>query len=71
MKSTTTSGLLERTENTRVGLSMTTAVDENKNNVYNTQVYGVKGNSSLMDQPARKEAGITTTQVTNKTSSAA
>ena len=44
---TKTSQILERSDNTRMGLTMTN--DENKNNVYNTQVYGVKGNSSLVE----------------------
>jgi len=47
-----------------MGLSMAAAVDDNKNNIYNTQVYGVKGNSSLMDAPFPKDSGIT--QVTVK-----
>ena len=51
---------LERSEgNSRMVLSTA----EDKNNIYNTQVYGVKGNSSLVD-PA-KEA-TTNTQLTIK-----
>ena len=42
---------------------MVLSTAEDKNNIYNTQVYGVKGNSSLVD-PA-KEA-TTNTQLTIK-----
>jgi len=48
---------LERSDNTRIGLTIGTE----EKNVYNTQVYGVQGNSSLVDPPLKD--GVTTTQM--------
>jgi len=44
--------LLDRTDNSRLALS---TADDKKLNVYNTQIYGAKGNSSLVE-PTQKEA---------------
>ena len=48
--------LLDRTDNSRLALS---TADDKKLNVYNTQIYGAKGNSSLVEP--QKEAVTTTT----------